>query len=158
MDWRECGILMIPEMKPAIESAVNLADLWVSLQMECESACKSGDIQLAKKVFDFAWYCVRSKDDDLASMTAVAFYEHVPTMLNVKNHLIEFFTESQFDDFSELFKYFLNPIQHERLLHEFRQCWKALPHNVRRQREAEVPKNKTDVSAHASDPVTENQS
>jgi len=36
--------------------------------------------------------------------------------------------------------------------------WEALPNSVRHQREAEIPKNKTDVSAYASDLMTEDES
>jgi hypothetical protein len=155
MDWRERGISMVPELKAEIESALNAVDLWIRLSYECERACRSEDLVVAKKVFDFAWYCVRSDDADMSSITAVGFYEDIPLMPNVKRRIIEFLTEWQFDGYSELFKYHLDPIQHQRFLHEFRQAWKALPHNVRREREGAVPKERTKMAVHASDPVPE---
>jgi len=108
---------------------------------------------LAKKIFDFAWCCVRSVDENLSSSTAVGFYEDIPLMPNVKSRVIEFLTATQFDGFVELFKYHLDPIEHQKFLHEFRQAWKALPHNTRRKREADLPRERTEISANASDPV-----
>src|SRR4051812_33769272 len=155
MDWRECGIAMVPEMKAVIESSFNAVDVWIRLSEECERACKAGDMHLAKKIFDFAWCCVRSVDENLSSTTAVGFYENLPLMPQSKARGKEFLTETQFDGFVELFKYHLDPIEHQRFLHEFRQAWKALPHDTRRKLEADLPRERTDISAKASDPVPE---
>lgn len=76
--WRRQIIERLPEFRALAESAENPMALWIELLHPCEEACKLGDGEFVRRVYQAAQWFIDSPSDDLRTAVVCAFYEHLP--------------------------------------------------------------------------------
>jgi hypothetical protein len=100
---------LLPEYRSVIEAADNPMALWIELLWPCENAHHGRDEDTIRRFYAFARSCWQSPDADVRSAVACAFYEHLPTKAAMRRDMPRLFSQSDFTELREVFRYHLSP-------------------------------------------------
>lgn len=75
--WRRKAIEAAPELRDHIERSWSPMAAWIELRSLFEHAIKGGDIQRARRIMDYARYCLTAPNADVNTAVAVGFIEHL---------------------------------------------------------------------------------
>ncbi len=109
--WRKEAIQLLPGQRHLIEQAENPMALWLELRLVFEEAVSAGDRDCARRVLDYAAWCVSEAagelPSDASSAAACGFYEHLPENASHWAYFNEWFTPEEFRRLRPLFGYSL---------------------------------------------------
>jgi hypothetical protein len=83
--WRREAFERFPEFRNHLQKSKSPYAYWIELQF----ACKGADDNLAKRISNFATWCLnqprgKTADDDLFTVVTVCFLEHIPADARLK--------------------------------------------------------------------------
>lgn len=121
--WRKKAVQLLPKLQRDILEAESIGMLWTDLWFRFVEAHEDpADDDRIRRIYEFARWAVEAgdqgsgghcTDEDWASLTVVAFYEDLPTEAKVTARMHEFMTREEILGFSEVFKYHLEPHEHQ---------------------------------------------
>jgi hypothetical protein len=119
--WRRVAIEMIPGLRLLIEEAESIGMLWVDLSGEFRKAHREPvDAELIGQVYDYAWWCVNSRDPNTRTAGALSFYEDLPLHPEVRKQVARWLSVERFHGMGEIFRYHLDTYaEYKRFVHEF---------------------------------------
>ncbi|OZI38045.1 hypothetical protein CAL29_06750 [Bordetella genomosp. 10] len=103
--WRRKAIEAVPELRDRIEQSWSPMAAWIELRSLFEQAMKNGDIQRARRIMDYARYCLAAPNADVNTAVAVGFIEHLADDEATRARLPELISVREFNDWREIMSY-----------------------------------------------------
>lgn len=120
--WRRTAIEMLPELKPAIDSAPNSMALWIELYEVLEAAYRRDppDESLVRRIYEYAGWTWERRHPDLGQAVTCAFYEHLADNEAISRDLPRWMTAARFGELEDVFRGWLPADKFERFRRDFK--------------------------------------
>jgi len=120
--WRRVAIEKMPELRHLVEQSDTVGMLWIDLFGEFEKAHRDPvDESLIRRIYDYAWWSVSDPGSDAASAAICGFFEDLPTHSQIRRSMPQFMSRDEFLGMRDVFKYHLDPKEHEEFVESFLQ-------------------------------------
>ncbi len=106
--YRRKAIEYLPELRDLIQQADSPTALWIDVADRCHVAYENGEADLIDRIYAFADWCLASSNVDVASATAIGFYEHLTLDPLMRADIPRRFSHAQFHELKSLFAYHLD--------------------------------------------------
>lgn len=103
--WRRKAIEALPEMKKTVDAAWSPMALWIELRGAFETTVERGDMAMARRIMDFARYCLGARDNDVATAAALGFIEHLHDAEAVRAALPQLASRQELAEWAPLLGY-----------------------------------------------------
>ena len=107
--WRKEALMRLPELHGLITSdeVDNPMMLWIELQLKFTSMCeqKPPPLELLRRVWGYAKWCMEHGHDTMATAAAFAFCEHLLDRKATRSILPEIMTRPDYEKLRELLLY-----------------------------------------------------
>ena len=123
--WREKAAELFPELEKEVGEAENPYLLWFELRAIFEYAYgPPWNESLIKRVYEYAYWCEsqprgQTAEDDLLTVVAVCFYEHLPEHPAARADMPRWFTRDEIMAMKSLFCYRISESDFAELLKLF---------------------------------------
>jgi hypothetical protein len=128
--WKETALLMVPElMAPELTRTIDQAGTPYLLWFELWSLFKAAyneprNGSLIKRIYKYADWCEMQPRgatavDDLLTCASVCFYEELPTCEPAREDMPNWFTEKDFRDMRDVFRYHFTDEEFEKIEADF---------------------------------------
>lgn len=121
--WRAAAFLLLPRLKPLIERSDHPWALWLKLRSLHQAAYRAipADEELIVGIFKYAfWSCSQkpgeSAEDDLGTIVATSFFEHLPTDPRTLGDIPRWFLLEHIEHPNSVFRHHLSDDQWQQLL------------------------------------------
>jgi hypothetical protein len=119
--WKETAILLVPELTEAITEADTPYSLWFELWDAFKAAYNEPrNSSLIARIYEYADWCEtqprgETADDDLLTCVSVCFFEEIPTCEPARDDMPNWFTEEDFKDMRDVFRYHFSDAEFEKI-------------------------------------------
>lgn len=108
--WRRNALEQVPTCKSLIEEAENPMALWIELLIRLEFAYEAQppEEETIRQIYAYALWCWhKSKNGDLTTAVACAFFEHLPLHEKVREDVSNRISRADFWTLEDVFRYHL---------------------------------------------------
>jgi hypothetical protein len=118
--WKKEALARLPEYSDIITRYdLKATAVWAELRPICEAAHVRGDLDLLRRIYDYAQWCWQSPAPHLRRAVEFAFYQHAPIIPTMRRDMPRLFTRSEFDQLREPFSRLLSSEDMKQLEREF---------------------------------------